>query len=101
MDSVPIGKMSIAAERHITQIIEQLFICSHREIVEDCSQLYVLSSGNIHCDSIALFRGSRGMEPVRSRKLYAAAFQVGVGDLLMLLGRHLILHGRVTDFRDR
>jgi hypothetical protein len=101
MDAVFIGKMSIASKRHIPQIVKQLTVCSRREAVEDRSQLFVLPAVDIHPDHIALFRGSLGVEPIRSRKLYDAAFQVGVSHLVMLLGRHVALHGRVTDFRDR
>ena len=100
MDAVFIGKMSIASERHVPQIVKQLIVCSRREPVEDCSQLFVLSAVNIHANSIALFRCSLGVEPVCSRKLYDAAFQVGVSHFVMLLGRHVVLHGRVIDFRN-
>ena len=78
MDAVFIGKMSIASNRHIPQIVEQLIVCSRREPVEDCPQLFVLPAVNIHTDSIALFRCSLGVEPDCSRKLYDAAFQLGV-----------------------
>src|ERR1019366_6770050 len=91
-----IGKMSIASKRHIPQIVKQLTVCSRREAVEDRSQLFLLPAVDIHPYHIALFRGSLGVEPIRSRKLYDAAFQVGVSHLVMLLGRHVALHGPVT-----
>jgi hypothetical protein len=100
MDAVFIGKMSIASKRHITQIVKQLIVCCRREPVEYCSQLFVLPTVNVHADSIALFRCSLGVEPICSRKLYHAAFQVGVSHFVMLLGRHVVLHWRVTNFRD-
>jgi len=100
MDAVFIGEMSIASKQHIPQIVEQLIACSRREPVEDCSLLVVLPAANIHADSIALFPSSLGAEPVCSRKLYDVAFQVGVSHFVMLLGRHVVLHGRITDFRE-
>ena len=41
------------------------------------------------------------MEPVCCRKLYGAAFQARMGSFLMLFRRHLALHGRIGDFRNR
>ena|SRR5208283_402547 len=100
MDAIFICKMSIAPERHIPDIIEELFVCSYGELVENCPQLVVLPPANIEGDSIALSGGSRGVEPVCSRKLHDAAFQVGESHFVMLLGWHLALHGRVADLGD-
>ena len=97
MDAIFVGKVSVAPKRHIPQIIEQLFVCSYCQLVEDCSQLVVPRAANIH---LALSRCSREVEPVWGRKLYAPALQIGVSHFVMLLGRHLALAGRVTDSGD-
>jgi hypothetical protein len=39
------------------------------------------------------------VQTVRRRKLYAAAFQVGMSNFVVLLGRHVVLHRRICDFR--
>ena len=100
MDAEFIGKMPIASKRHIPQIVQQLSVCSRCEPVEDCSQLFVLPAVNIHRDSIALFGSSLRMEPICSRKLHDAAFQLGISHFVMLLWRHVVLHGRVTHLRN-
>src|SRR5208282_4491196 len=100
MDAIFICKMSVAPERHIPQFIEELFACSYGELVENCSQLVILPAANIKGDGIALPRGSRAVEPVCSRKLDDAAFQVGENHFVMLLGWHLALHGRVANLSD-
>ena len=61
MDTVLICKVSIASKRHIPQIVKQFIVCSRREPVEYCSQLFVRPAVNIHGDSIALFRCSLGV----------------------------------------
>ena len=100
MDAIFVGKVSVAPKRHIPQIIEQLFVCSYCQLVEDCSQLVVPRAAHIHRNRVALSRCSCGVEPICGRKLNGAALQVGVSHFVMLLGRHLALHGRVTDSGD-
>lgn len=60
----------------------------------------ILPAANIDGDSIALPRGSRGVQPVCSRKLHDAAFQAGECHFVMLLGWHLALPRRVGDLSD-
>jgi hypothetical protein len=100
MDAIFICKVSVAPKRHIPHIIEELFACSYGELVENCPQLVILPATNIESDSIALPWGSVGVEPVCSRKLHDAAFQVGESHFVMLVGWHLALHGRVADLSD-
>jgi hypothetical protein len=59
VDAVFIGEVAVAAKRHITQVIEQLFVRSDCQFVEDCPQLVVLPSVDVHGDSIALSRWTR------------------------------------------
>src|SRR5262249_48702127 len=73
--------------------------CSSREAVKDCPQLVVLSAIDVHRNGVALFRCSRGMEPVCGRKLYDAAFQMCISNFVMLFGRQLVLHWRIRDPR--
>jgi len=64
MDTIFICKVSVAPKRHIPHIIEEFFACSYGELVENCAQLVILPAANIEGHSIALPRGSRGVEPV-------------------------------------
>lgn len=97
MDAIFICKVSIAPKRHFPQIIEELFVCSYCQLVENRPQLAILPAANVNRDGIALSGRSRGVKPVRSRNLHDAAFQVGESNFVMLLGWHLALHGRVAD----
>lgn len=97
VDAIFVGQVSVAAKGHIPQIIEELFVCSDGQLVENGSQVVVLSANNIHGDRIALSRCSRGVEPICSGKLDDAAFQVRESHFVTLPGRHVALHGRVAD----
>ena len=65
MDAIFVGEMSVASKREIPQVVQQVFVGSRGELVEDRSQLFVLPTVNVHGDSVALFRFSLGVEPVR------------------------------------
>src|SRR5205814_9403971 len=97
MDAIFVGKVSVAPKRHIPQIIEQLFVCSYCQLVEDCSQLVVPRAANIHRNRVALSRCSRGVEPICGRKLNGAALQASLSHFVMLLAWHFALHWRLTD----
>src|SRR5580704_15264390 len=60
VNAILICEVSVDPKRHIPQIIEELFACSDGELVKNCSQLVMLSAGNIKGDSITLLRGLRG-----------------------------------------
>src|SRR5215471_9996783 len=100
MNTVFVGKMSVRSKRHVPQIVNERFVCSCCEAVKDCPQLFVLSAINVHGYRIARFRCSRGMEPICGRKLYGAAFQMRMGNLVVLFGRYLVLHGRICHSGD-
>ena len=91
MDAIFVGKVSVCSKRHVPQIFNQCFVCSCCEVVKDCPQLFVLSAINVHGDRVARFPRLRGVEPICGRKFYGAAFQVGIGNFLMLFERHVIL----------
>lgn len=100
MDAIFICKVSVTPKRHIPQIIEDFFVRSDCQLVENCPQLVILPTANVNRDSIALSRGSRGVEPVCSRELHDTGFQVGESHFVVLFGWHVVLHGRVADFSD-
>ena len=101
MDAIPVSKMPVCSEWHVLQIVKQRFVCSCCEAVKNFPQLVVRSSIDVHSDRISRFRLSLRVQPVRGRKLYAAAFQVSMSNFVVLLGRHVVLHRRIFDFRDR
>src|SRR6185312_2218662 len=54
--AVFVGKMPIAAERHVAQVIEQVLICSFSETVKNLSQFAICPAIDVHRHGIALFR---------------------------------------------
>jgi hypothetical protein len=101
MDAIPVSKMPVCSEWHVLQIVKQRFVCSCCEAVKDFPQLVVRSSIDVHSDRISRFRCSLRVQPVRGGKLYTAAFQVSMSNFVVLLGRHVVLHRRICDSRDR
>jgi len=97
MDAIFICKVSVTPKWHIPQIIEEFFVRSDCQLVENCPQLIILPTANVNRDSIALSRGSREVEPVCSRELHDTSFQVGESHFVVLFGWHVVLHGGVTD----
>ncbi len=97
MDPKFIGQVPIAAKRQVAQIVQECFICSWGELVEDRSQLAVPAAVDVHADHIALFGHSRRVHPVGGRKLDGTALQMSIDDQVVFLRRDLSFHGRVAD----
>ena len=99
MDAIFVGKMSIAAKRHISQFIQERRVRSCGELVEDGFQLTVFPP-LMYMQTVLPCLGAlvRRIQSVAVNS-DGAAFQVGVGNLVLLLWQHLGFHGRVTDLR--
>ena len=98
MDAKSVGEMPINAKRHVAQVVEECFVRSLGKFVEDGSQFDVLPAVDIHANCIALLRNSRGVNPIGGRKFDGPALQVGKDNLMVMLWRHPVFHGSITDF---
>ncbi len=100
MNTIFIGEMSVASKWHISQRVEQGGVCSFGKLIENISEFRRGCFAHIQADGIALFWGSRGMQPVRCRNVYGATDESGFDHFVLLLRWMLPLHGRVANLRD-
>src|SRR6516165_4400923 len=64
VDAIFVGKMPVAAEGHIPQVVHERFVSSDGKLVEDGSQFVIRSAVQVHADRVSGFWCSGGMQPI-------------------------------------
>ena len=79
------------------QVLKPLRLRADRQLIEHRFQFSTIGAGDEQGGHVAEFRREGwGSHPVSRRDFKRTALEMSVDDPLMLLGRKVILHGRVT-----
>src|SRR5260370_42313729 len=91
-----IRERSIATKRHVSQSVEQGWICSFGKLIEHLFEFCRGSLADVQTDGIALFWCSGWMKPIRCRNVYVTTCEPRIDHFVLLLWWILPFHWRVS-----